>query len=214
MTCTVSGLLLCDVKQGPDLLFRSLHDRKQGLSCGSQKIKVSSVVTLQVSAAEEVRVQALCAMNYLQCRVCGAHQVKRFSSAQSDGKMRLYRLVGSRWSVSEGFFHHSFHHRSKTSDLTPERNCCSSRPHERSFAALFLQQLGCISFFMRGILGGKFLPPKSDGKGGYGKNCLGPGSPFALRNAEGAREPAAVVNRIGHVTSPVNCREIVCGGMA
>lgn len=214
MTRTVSGLLLCDVKQGPDLRFRSLHDREKFLSSSFQKIKVSSLVTHQVLAAEEVCIEALCTMNYLQCGVRGAHQVKRFSRAQADGEMGLYSIVGIRWSVPEGFPHHSLHRRSKTSDLTPERNCCSPRPHERGFLALCLQKLGSVSLLIRGLLGGKFLPPKSNCKGGYRENCLRPGSPFALCDAEGISEPAAVVNRIGHVTSPVNCREIVCGGMA
>ncbi len=103
MTRTVSGLLLCDVKQGPDLRFRSLHDREKFLSSSFQKIKVSSLVTHQVLAAEEVCIEALCTMNYLQCGVRGAHQVKRFSRAQADGEMGLYSIVGIRWSVPEGF---------------------------------------------------------------------------------------------------------------
>ncbi len=214
MTRTVSGLLLCDVKQGADLRFRSLHDRMQFLRCRFQKFKLSSFVLGQVSAAKEICEQALRAVNYLQCRVCGAHQVKCFCSAQADRKVRLYRIVGSRWRVGEGLLYQGIHHRSKTGDLTPERNCCSSPPHQRSFATLCVQKLGCISLLLCGLLSSKFLPPKCHCESGDRKNCLSPGGPFALRNAEGVSNPAAVVDRIGHVTSPVNCREIVCGGLA
>ncbi len=214
MTRTVSGLLLCDVKQGPDLRFRSLHDREHLLSCSFQKIKVTSLVTGQVFAAEEVCVHALGAVNYLQDRVCGAHQVKRFSSSKADREMRLYRIVRNRWCVPDGLLHHSLQHRSKMSDLTPERNCSSSPAHERSFAALCLQKFGCISLLLCSLLGSKFLPPKSNCKGCYRKDCLGPGGPFALCDAKGLRDPAAVIDRVDHATSPVFNAEIVCGGIA
>lgn len=44
-----------------------------------------------------------------------------------------------------------------------------------------------------------------------GHDCLGPRSPFALRGTHRRQQPAAVVVRIRHVTSPVSDRAIVCG---
>lgn len=44
------------------------------------------------------------------------------------------------------------------------------------------------------------------------KAGLSPRGPFALRDAKGAIEPAAIVDRIGHLTSPVSMQGIVGRG--
>jgi len=46
----------------------------------------------------------------------------------------------------------------------------------------------------------------------YGHTCLCPGSPLTLGDAEGAIQPAAIIDRIGHFTSPVSMQRIVSRG--
>lgn len=53
-------------------------------------------------------------------------------------------------------------------------------------------------------------PGVPDSKGRHDGLC--PRSPLALCRANRGQQPAAVVNWIGHATSPVFNREIVCGG--
>lgn len=80
---------------------------------------------------------------------------------------------------------------------------------------LFLEQLlrSDLLFIGRSVVK-NFLSPHGKGKRPNGKSSLRPCGPLALGYTESFHQPAAVIDRIRHVTSPVSDRAIVCGGHA
>lgn len=79
----------------------------------------------------------------------------------------------------------------------------------------FLQQLSIRFLLLNSCtILDYMLPHEGDRECPHSEASLCPSCPFALRYAEGAVKPAAVVDWICHATVPVNSRAIVCGGMA
>lgn len=79
------------------------------------------------------------------------------------------------------------------------------------FLALFKKCGVRCGFLLRRADISSMLFDERDYKRNDGEACLSPSRPFALRDAERWVEQAAIVDRIGHVTSPVSMAAIVGG---
>lgn len=69
-----------------------------------------------------------------------------------------------------------------------------------------------LSLFPRGSAANVFLSSQRNRESGKRETCLRPSGPLTLRNAIGRINPTAIVDRIGHVITPVKMQGIVDWG--
>ncbi len=184
------------------------------------------------SASNQIPVDSLSSRNYVQHRMNCIAEVQSVHRTMSDIKVCaiLRECCGRAFQVVSKM--DCRHDGEESCHLNSHRDCNSTGSYRRIRGLFLLQQIGGglplqgallplrpqlfvrFGFLSGGLFARYLLAPHCKCKGPHSQSCLGPCRPFALRHAERAGEPAAVVNRIGHATFPVFSRAIVCGGKA
>lgn len=155
-------------------------------------------------------------------------RIKRAIANGEGGDQSFVRLLGR---STERKLHDVFQNALKTEEIGFEGNggcpCCQlcsmsipCQEHFRICTSIALrfcslkQKLSIgVSFLLSSTRVGSMLLNKCNDKGDHSQCRLSPGSPLTLRNAEPPRNPAAIVDRISHATSPVSIGTIVCGAL-
>ncbi|GEM_PF-6706645 len=164
-----------------------------------------------ITTGVQIVMNGLGRMDSREYRTSGVHQIQRFHCPEPQPQTGLRAGKDFRRIDVEAMGRKCRDDRVERIDIHANRDCCRERSSFGVLKALLPEFVLCYGhLFFRSCIGNA-LSPHSESECSHGETRLGPSCPFALRDAEGTREPAAVVDWVGHVTSPVSCRAIVCG---
>lgn len=208
-------------------------DKRQLFRCEIMKEReITRLKCTERLSRIQIHINGVRIMNGSKDIVGCLQQIKRVYRAIA--KFKVVSKEGERfaWRVTYTAFAKSDKGRLKLTELRLDRdgNCScttflglprlcelafSGYLHSFRMSFALCNELGfCFCLFIRCFLAHVLLPDECDRESCKRKARLSPRCPFALSDAKRAVEPAAIIDRIGHVTSPVVGGVIVCVGHA
>lgn len=214
MRSMIFGALQAFRYQENDCLISRFSENKILRAGIGQKCALPFTKAFFFPASLKVIVNRVRAINGCENLLSCALKVQCIHRPEPKAKVRLGLGECLGWLHVEPVLRKRYGNRVEGCDIYADGNRRSQCSVSGVLKPFCVQRLLGLCNLLFGPLVCDLLTPHGERKSSNSQPCLSPGRPFALCDAEGASKPAAVVNRVGHVTSPVNCRAIVCGGTA